>query len=201
MGPLTQPAFVDEDDGLVLACGVFFNAGKRRFFQRRIASSFRSKARPTGRWQLQPSCFNSRQTWVKVTAHRTLARSNGPRAGWSTGSCYIPELPGPVEPLLDPFQVCGRQLRFPTGTSGPFNPARPACSSCRAQRLTDWRWTPTRRATSDWWTPCSSNRAAFKRRCSRVLKHSASRLNPRVFPMAPTVAQITGNVTILCKCQ
>ena len=63
VGALAQPALVDEDDRLPLAGGVFFTAGHRRRFQRRIAASSRSKARPVGRWQLQPSCRRIRQTW------------------------------------------------------------------------------------------------------------------------------------------
>src|SRR5205807_10337561 len=48
MGPLAQPALVDEDDGAPLAD--------------RIASSSRSSARPVGRWQLQPSWRKMRHT-------------------------------------------------------------------------------------------------------------------------------------------
>jgi hypothetical protein len=64
MGPLGQSALVDEDDRLPLGCSVFFNAGQRTRFQWRIAASSRSRARPVGRWQLQPSRLRSRQTWL-----------------------------------------------------------------------------------------------------------------------------------------
>jgi hypothetical protein len=57
-----QPALVDEDDRLPLRGSVFFSVGQRARFQRRIAASSRSSARPVGRWQLQPSCLRSRQT-------------------------------------------------------------------------------------------------------------------------------------------
>src|SRR5215813_9625896 len=40
--PLAQSRFVDEDDDPALFSGVFFNAGQRTRFQRRIASSSRS---------------------------------------------------------------------------------------------------------------------------------------------------------------
>lgn len=61
--PLGQSALVDEDDRLPVGRSVFFNAGQRTRFQQRIAASFRSRARPVGRWQLQPSCLRRRQTW------------------------------------------------------------------------------------------------------------------------------------------
>jgi hypothetical protein len=41
--------------------------------------------------------------------------------------------------------------RLTTSPAGFFQPARPDCSICFAHRLTDWRWTPTSRATSAWW--------------------------------------------------
>jgi hypothetical protein len=63
VGPLAQSALVDEDDRLPLRGSVFFSAGQRTRFQWRIAASFRSSARPVGRWQLQPSCLRRRQTW------------------------------------------------------------------------------------------------------------------------------------------
>jgi len=59
--PFAQPAFVDEDDGSPFGFGLFFNSGQRSCFHRRILASSRSRARPTGRWQLQPSCRRMRQ--------------------------------------------------------------------------------------------------------------------------------------------
>jgi hypothetical protein len=200
--PLAQSAFVDEDDGLALPSGVFFNSGQRRFFQRRMACSSRSKARPTGRWQLQPSCFNSRQTWVTVyrTPHSCSIKC---ATRWLVHRLVAyPRTSGPsLSPCSIRFRSVADNFGLRPARPALFNPARPASSSCRAQRLTDWRWTPTRRATSDWCTPCSSNRAAFRRRCSRLLKQFASRLNPRTFPMPQTLTLYLGNVTILCKTQ
>lgn len=49
VGPLAQSAFVDEDDGSPLFLGFFLISGQRSRFQRRIFSSSRSRARPTGR--------------------------------------------------------------------------------------------------------------------------------------------------------
>ena len=61
MGPLAQPALVDEDDGAPLFAGFFLISGQRFCFHSRIFSSSRSSARPTGRWQLQPNCRRMRQ--------------------------------------------------------------------------------------------------------------------------------------------
>lgn len=61
-GARAQAAFVDEDDGLPLATGFFFRAGHSTCFQRRMAFSSRSKARRSGRWQLNPLAPSNRQT-------------------------------------------------------------------------------------------------------------------------------------------
>src|ERR1700686_4281739 len=55
MGPFAEPAFVDENYDPALIFGLFFNSGQRSFFQRWMAFSSRSRARPVGLWQLQPS--------------------------------------------------------------------------------------------------------------------------------------------------
>src|ERR1700676_193887 len=55
MGPFAEPALVDENYDPALLFGLFFNSGQRAFFQRWMAFSSRSRARPAGRWQLQPS--------------------------------------------------------------------------------------------------------------------------------------------------
>ena len=130
MGSLAQPAFVDEDEGLDLPGSVFFNAGKRRFFQRRMASSSRSKARPTGRWQLQSNCFNSRQTWVVVyrtphscsikcatrwLVHKLVAYPRASGTRWS--HCSIR------------FRSAADNFGFRPARPALFNPARPASSS------------------------------------------------------------------------
>ena len=61
VGALAQSTFVDEDDGPAFFSGFFLISGQRFCFQRRIFSSSRSSARPTGRWQLQPNCRRMRQ--------------------------------------------------------------------------------------------------------------------------------------------
>ena len=51
---LAQSAFIDENDGPVFVTGFFFRAGQVYRFQRAMASSSRSAARPSGFWQLHP---------------------------------------------------------------------------------------------------------------------------------------------------
>src|SRR5688572_25420030 len=60
--PLAKPTLVNEHYRAPLALGFFLTSGQRRFFQRLMAGSSRSRARPVGRWQLQPSFFNSQLT-------------------------------------------------------------------------------------------------------------------------------------------
>jgi hypothetical protein len=75
MRALAQSAFIDEDDGSSLFLGFFLSSGHRCFFQRRMAGSFRSNARPAGRWQLQPICRRIFQTcpgWYRMPHSRSI---------------------------------------------------------------------------------------------------------------------------------
>ena len=58
---LAQSALVDEDDCARLLSCFFLISGQRSCFRRRILSSSRSSALPTGRWQLHPSRRKIRQ--------------------------------------------------------------------------------------------------------------------------------------------
>ena len=55
MRSLAETALVYKDDDTALFLGFFLSAGQIFSCQSRMAASFRSRARPTGRWQLQPS--------------------------------------------------------------------------------------------------------------------------------------------------
>jgi len=61
-GPGTQSAFVDKDDGSPLLAGFFLRAGHSTRCHFRMAFSFRSTARRSGRWQLKPLAPSSRHT-------------------------------------------------------------------------------------------------------------------------------------------
>jgi hypothetical protein len=189
---LTQPAFVDEDDRPPFTFGVFFNSGQRTRFQRRIPVSSRSKAFPVGRWQLQPKSPRIRHTCTVVyrTPHSCSIRSatrwlvhkpvsypsaSGPRSSPSTMRFRSASLSLGLRPALP--------ARFKAGVP-------PRCFSF-TQRTTDCRCTPTRRATSAWLIPWSSNLAAFIRRCSKALKF---RFTPAGFPMPVTVPFFHDNV-------
>jgi hypothetical protein len=53
--PLAQTALVYKDDGAPLALGFLLSRGHSLFFQAAMASSLRSRARPVGRWGLNPN--------------------------------------------------------------------------------------------------------------------------------------------------
>ena len=57
---LAQAALVDEDNDPSLAESFFLISGQRFCFQFRTDFSSRSRARPTGRWQLHPNLWRSR---------------------------------------------------------------------------------------------------------------------------------------------
>ncbi len=185
MGLQAQSAFVDEDDRLAFACGVFFSAGQWVSFHQRIASSLRSSARPVGRWQVQPSCRRMRQTWLGWyrTPHST-----------SISSATRPDVHSPVSkpkasaPRRSPRSTRRRSAAVRRGGRPIFfalrRDRRPPSSSCCAQRLTDWRWTPTCRATSDWLKPLRNRSTAVIRRCSSASK---SLRTPAGFPIAVSI--------------
>jgi hypothetical protein len=62
MRPLAQSAFVHKNYGSALLEGFFLMSSQRTRFHCNIAGSSRWVARPTGRWQLQPSERKIRQT-------------------------------------------------------------------------------------------------------------------------------------------
>jgi hypothetical protein len=62
---LAQAAFVDEEERAPFGFGFFLMRGHSTRFQRAISSSLRSRARPVGRWQLQPICPSSRPIWSR----------------------------------------------------------------------------------------------------------------------------------------
>src|SRR5450755_93091 len=79
--PLAQPGLVDEDDDPPLFHSVFFRAGQRVCFQRLIAASSRSSARPEGRWQEKPSDTRMRQTWLSLYERAKRRLINSPTRG------------------------------------------------------------------------------------------------------------------------
>jgi hypothetical protein len=62
VGAFAQSALVDEDDRPTLAERPLFSAGQRFRFQTRIFSSSRSRALPSGLWQLQRMRWSRHQT-------------------------------------------------------------------------------------------------------------------------------------------
>lgn len=62
---LAQSALVDKEESAPFFFGFFLMRGHSTRFQRVISSSLRSRARPVGRWQLQPICPSRRPTWSR----------------------------------------------------------------------------------------------------------------------------------------
>ena len=179
--------------------GRFFSSGQRWRFQRRMAASSRSRARPAGRWQLQPNWRSNHQTCrgENWTPHWCAIKSRTRRAVHN--SVAYPKAPGPRLSACSIRPRCSSVKRgLRPGREARSNPWRPWASTSRAQRLTDWRCAPTWRATSAWLTPRDSSRAARSRRRSRPTK---SLLTPRGFPMPERVTQKSGIVTILYHSQ
>src|SRR5215467_4276815 len=182
VGPFTQSAFVDEDDGLASFCSVFFNSGQRWRFHLRMAGSFRSKARPAGRCGVQPRSRSRRQA---CTVEYFTPHSRSIRSATRQAVQRLVPYPRACGPLFKPCRIRWRSAAV-SWAGRPARGARfrapgPPCSNCRAQRLTDCRCTPTRRATSASGMPCLSSRAAFRRRCSSFTR---SRLSPAGCPIA-----------------
>jgi hypothetical protein len=68
MRTLAQAAFVYEDDDPAFVYGIL-STGQKLSFQSRVANSFRSQARPTGRWQIQPGFFRRIHHMPEVIRH------------------------------------------------------------------------------------------------------------------------------------
>jgi len=199
MRPFAQSALVDKHYRAFFPLGFFLSFGQRLFFHRSIFSSSRSNARFAGLWQLQPSPCKIRHTWAGwyLTPHSCSIRS-------ATLDVVHSSVVYPLAwaPCVSWVSTRRRSVVLSKG----FLPARPAFLSPRipdslsslSQRFTDWRCTPTRRATSACETPARNSRAASSRRCSSLSKFLRT---PIGFPMHPKLSQKSKNVTILYRPQ
>src|SRR5216684_1706984 len=162
-----QTRLVDEDDHSALSRSDFFSSGHLLAFQVRTARSSRSRAWPVGRCTLQPSRPSNRQTEVGTSFTENFVSI----------SCAIR---GAVHNSVEKPAASARSLSSRTSSwrcAALSRSGRPKCGarrnasmppSCRArsQRITVWRDTPTRRATSAWLCPPASKRAPRLRRRS-----------------------------------
>lgn len=190
VGTFRKPAFVYEDDGPPLPEGFFLRAGQVYRFQRRMASSSRSRAFRAGRWQLHPktpSIFDTWPGWYET-----------PQMSWMVlairGKVHSPLLyPWASGPSSNTRRRCSfwevLKRDFRPVRPAERKPRRPACFSVRAQRETEVSLTRNCRATAACFTPWRRSFAASRRRCSSTLRKRASRLMPFVFPMLWTIAE------------
>jgi hypothetical protein len=197
--PLAEPALIDEHYRAPLSLGFFLSSGQRRFFHRLMACSSRSSARPVGLWQLHPSFFNNHPTcpgWYSTPKSRSI--SSATRSSVQRWVSY-PKAWGPcLSPSSRRLRSVSLKRDLRPARPACFSPARPLSSICFAQRLTDWRCTPTRRATSASLRPLLSKPNALNRRRSNASK---SLLTPAGFPMQLHLSRISSNVTIFYEYQ
>lgn len=200
---LAQSGLVDEDDDSSLFRSVFFRAGQRVCFQRLIAPSSRSSARPEGRWQEKPRETRMRQTWLSLYERENRRLINSPTRGNVQRSVAKPSASAPAVSVRINSLRCGSSRPEGRPRRRLFSASRPPASSCAFHCDTVVRVTPTRRATSAWATPRLSSRPARKRRrCSNFDSFSDLRM-PRLSNIAYHVGQrINAQVaSYLCKSQ
>ncbi len=182
--PFREATLVDKDDGSGFPRGFFLMRGHSTRFQRAMASSFRSIARPVGRWQLQPMRTRNLHTcalWYRTPNSRSITSAT--RSQVHRFVAY-PAASGPdsrMSPKRSTSSSLNRGLR--PARPAPRRASTPFKSTSAAHRLTDCRCTPTRRATSACGTPALRSFAAFNRRRSNSSK---SRCTPRGLPI-PTI--------------
>ncbi len=200
-GTFGKPRLVDENYGLAAFFGVFFSAGHCRCFHSRMAGSLRWMARPVGRWQLKPSSRSNRHTctslYCRPKRFAITVRTRG-RVHSSVGK------PAASAPRLSRC-ASSRRCAAPNPPGRPRGLALSACwpsaSSFFAQVCTDWRLTPTRRATSAWGRLCSSSRTARSlRRCSAFRSRFISRSTCHCHTTYVT-SRMRKSVSHLCKSQ
>src|SRR5579872_95648 len=168
VGFLAEAAFVNEDNDSPFFQGFFLRFGQTERFQLAMAFSSRWMARVVGRWQLQPICPRSRQTWsgwywTPKASLITLATRCAVQS-----SVAKPCAPGPALSECLSFSRSRQVRRAGRPAFGAFWRADwPPCSQAFCQRLADWQETPHRRATSAGANPFSNKPAALRRRlCS-----------------------------------
>src|SRR5271155_942075 len=162
-----QTRLVDEDDYSTLSRSDFFSSGHLLAFHVRTARSSRSRAWPVGRCTLQPSRPSKRQTEVGTSFTQNCVSISCAIRGAVHNSVEKPAASAPSLSNRTSSWRCAALSR----------PGRPKCGArrsasmppsrrARSQRITVWRDTPTRRATSAWLSPPASNRAPRRRRRS-----------------------------------
>jgi len=171
--PFAVSRLVDEDDDPSLFRSVFFRAGQRVCFQRLIAASSRSSARPEGRWQEKPSETRMRQTWLSLYERPKRRSISWPTRGSVHRSVGKPSARAPRVSARINSRRCA--LSSPDGRPRGrlLSAAMPPASSWAFHCDMVMRVTPTRRATWACATPrCSNRLARRRRRCNNFVSRS-----------------------------
>ncbi len=157
-------------------------------------------ARPLGRWQEKFSPLSNRQTPDSEYRLPLIVSISRPtRANVHRSVAYpCAKAPASSATIKRFFSASvssgGRPVR------GALRSARPPfVSTARAQRNTEVRLTPTRRATSAWLTPRRSNRAPCKRRVSSCARSRFFLMPPPHAVKCPRIQ--VGIVTMFVKDQ
>ena len=189
MRTFADTAFVYKDNGTAFAEGFFLRAGQVYRFQRRIASSSRSKDLLEGRWQLHPRLRRTFQTWPGWYVTPQVSRITTATRGKVQRLLLYPCASGPSIKARLIRSHCRWFIRgFRPARPVERSPARPSCFNKAAQRDTDISLTPIRRATSAWFSPLRKSTAASLRRCSRTRMAPPSRFIPFWLPMCGNIS-------------
>src|SRR5271163_975634 len=201
--PLAQSGLVDEDDDPPLFRGVFFRAGQRVCFQRLMAGSSRSSARPEGRWQEKPRETRMRHTWLSLYERVKRRLINSPTRGNVHRSVAKPSASAPAVRARINSRRCASSSPEGRPRVRLLSPSKPPACSCAFHCDTVVRVTLTRRATSACATPrCRSRPARRRRRCNSFASRSdllMSRLSNITYHVGQrTAIQVASH---LCKSQ
>src|SRR5579863_521473 len=162
-----QTRLVDENDYSALSRSDFFSSGHLLAFHVRTARSSRSRAWPVGRCTLQPSRPSNRQTEVGTSFTENFVSISCAIRGAVHNSVEKPAASAPSLSSRTSSSRCAALSRSGRPKCGARrNASMPPSCRARSQRITVWRDTPTRRATSAWLSPAASNLAPRRRRRS-----------------------------------
>jgi hypothetical protein len=169
-GQQVAAGLVYEDDGPAFLPGLFFRAGQRSSFQRRIASSSRWLARLRGFWRLQSYCLRIRPTWEGWYWTPKWHRITWATLGWVQTSPRKPKSCGPWAKSSSSWSHCWwvNLARRPGGLRW-----RRAWGPWVLARLSHWLTaplvTPRASAMRCWDQPFWNSSQARRRRPSRQL--------------------------------
>lgn len=191
-----EAAFVDEDEVGTQVFSVFFIRGHSSFFHRSIKSSFRSIARRSGFWQLNPMRCSRRPTWSGWYRTPKVHRMTSATRAVVHNSDVNPDAMGPLIRIRASFCSCRGESRFGLpGEARTMKTPLPSRALWSRQRITELGAHPVCRATSLRFSPSSSNASARWRRAARTFTEPCGRiLVPLKAPVYCIIYAVVNNV-------